>query len=579
MPELNVSKKNVMDLLCLKDFRSIKKHYVIPEYQRPYNWDLDNCSTLWADLTNFYSEHQSDNKEYFLGSIVTCFTDNDGIDIIDGQQRITSLLLLLRAFYLVLEETKQVFPNDRAVQKLMEKIEPCIWNTYGISEEVKDRQDIHIQSKVLTEEDNQEFNNILKCGETYSKTNSNYGKNYNYFLKEVREYHKMPWKDLCYFILNRCIVLPIECTDLDSALTIFGTLNNRGLPLSDSDIFKSQLFKQQLTPADKSIFIEKWKNLGSILKQSTFSYDDIFRFYMHVIRAKNEDASKEVSLRRFYAGADNKFEILKEDNIVDNLIDLATFWVVISTLEECEFVNKEGVKWLHVLDNFANDVWRYPISVFFFKYKNNKDFKELFSTFLKKLLSHLLIKFIDIRAVTHLKQDVFNFCVSIYKNGSIESSTKIIPSDFENKFIACSQSKITRAVLLLNAYLSDTNQQCNFELKHSQIEHILPKNWNTAYYAAFNNKAIQISEADGLMYIEQFGNKILVEKKLNIRAGDKYFDKKKQEYANSKIKETMKFSQTDKSDWKIDDIIKRSNSIFKTVTDFFKQNLDNNEDK
>lgn len=579
MPELNVSKKNVIGLLSLKDFGATKKHYIIPEYQRPYNWDLDNCSTLWSDLTNFYSEHQEDNKEYFLGSIVTCFTDNDGIDIIDGQQRITSLLLMLRAFYFVLEETKQEFPDDKEVQKLMEKIEPCIWNTYGISEEVRDKKDIHIQSKVLLEEDNLEFNNILECGEAYSKLNSNYGKNYNYFLKEVREYHKMQWKDLCYFILNRCIVLPIECTDLDSALTIFGTLNNRGLPLSDSDIFKSQLFKQQATPENKSIFIEKWKKLGSILKQSTFSYDDIFRFYMHVIRAKNNDTSKEISLRRFYAGVDNKFEKLNEGNIVDNLIDLAIFWVTISTLEECKFANKEGVKWLHVLDNFPSDVWRYTISVFFFKYKNNKDFKELFSTFLKKILSHLLIKFIDMRAVTHLKQDIFNFCVSIYTNGSIRSSTKIIPSDFENKFIACSQSKITRAVLLLNAYLSDNNQQCNFELKHSQIEHILPKSWNKSYYNPFYNTTIQVSEEEVMMYIEQFGNKILFENKLNIRAGDKYFEKKKQDYAKSKIKETMKFSQTDKSDWKIDDIIKRSNSIFKTVTDFFKQNLDNNEDK
>lgn len=579
MPELSVSKKNVMELLTLKDFRSTKKHYIIPEYQRPYNWDLDNCSTLWSDLTNFYSEHPQDNKEYFLGSIVTCFTDSDGIDIIDGQQRITSLLLLLRAFYLVLEETKQEFPDDREVRKLMEKIEPCIWNTYGISEEVKDKKDIHIQSKVLLDEDNQEFNDILECGEAYSKPSSNYGINYNYFLKKVREYHKMQWKDLCYFILNRCIVLPIECTDLDSALTIFGTLNNRGLPLSDSDIFKSQLFKQQTTEEDKSIFIEKWQNLGSILKQSNFSYDDIFRFYMHVIRAKNNDVSKEISLRRFYAGVDNKFEKLKEGNIIDNLIDLATFWVTISTLEECEFANKEGVKWLHTLDNFANDIWRYPLSVFFFKYKNSKDFKELFSVFLKKLLSHLLVKFIDTKAVNNLKQDVFNFCVSIYTNGSIRSSTKIIPIDFENKFIGCSQSRITKAMLLLNAYLSDTTQDCNFAIKHSQIEHILPKNWNKSYYNPFNNTDIQVSEEGVMMYIEQFGNKILFEKKLNIRAGDKYFEKKKQDYAKSKIKETFKFSESNKTDWKIDDIIKRTASIFNTLTDFFKQNLDNNEDK
>ena len=72
--------------------------------------------------------------------------------------------------------------------------------------------------------------------------------------------HPLQWKNLCLTILRKCILLPIECEDLDMALTIFSTLNDRGLPLADSDIFKAQIYST-LSNIERTIFTEDRKNL------------------------------------------------------------------------------------------------------------------------------------------------------------------------------------------------------------------------------------------------------------------------------------------------------------------------------
>ena len=84
-----------------------QKLYVIPEYQRPYSWAEDKCYDLWNDIIEKYEEEKrknkkSDNKnkgEYFLGTMVLIKNNNGIFEVIDGQQRLTSLLILLKALY------------------------------------------------------------------------------------------------------------------------------------------------------------------------------------------------------------------------------------------------------------------------------------------------------------------------------------------------------------------------------------------------------------------------------------------------------------------------------------------------
>ena len=100
MSKLNIDQKTVKDL-----FSGKKTNFLIPDYQRPYAWGETECMTLWEDLFLFsfpesdYEEFDSDNDEYFLGPIVTFKNEEGKMEIIDGQQRLTTLMLLLRAFY------------------------------------------------------------------------------------------------------------------------------------------------------------------------------------------------------------------------------------------------------------------------------------------------------------------------------------------------------------------------------------------------------------------------------------------------------------------------------------------------
>ena len=100
MSKLSIDQKTIMSL-----FQDKKSDFLIPNFQRPYAWEETECQTLWDDIFEFafpgndYTKFDIDS-EYYLGSIVTYKNEDTGKkEVIDGQQRLTTLMLLLRAFY------------------------------------------------------------------------------------------------------------------------------------------------------------------------------------------------------------------------------------------------------------------------------------------------------------------------------------------------------------------------------------------------------------------------------------------------------------------------------------------------
>jgi len=201
---------------------------------------------------------------------------------------------------------EQMPQSDKNVIGLMNKVAPCIWDVDEISNEITDRERIHIESFVATDDDNQAFHTILKTGEVVKGAEDSYSKNYAYFLKECSDYaEKSPlnWEKFCVTILNKCIVLPIECSSQETALTIFTTLNDRGMPLDDSDIFKAQIYRMIKSKEARANFTEQWKELSQTCSMSSVNVNDLFRYYTHIIRARSGigASDKEIGLRRFYA--------------------------------------------------------------------------------------------------------------------------------------------------------------------------------------------------------------------------------------------------------------------------------------
>jgi uncharacterized protein with ParB-like and HNH nuclease domain len=271
MAELHVSKKSIKSLFS--DMQG--KKFLIPDYQRPYKWDVEKCETLWNDIDDFTGTAQA-NTDYYLGTIVSFVNSDGNYEVIDGQQRITSFLLLLRAFYKKLE----IMPQDAQVLGLKNQLAPCIWDIDRISQQVNDFTKIRIESEVATDDDNDVFHNILRSGEASETAADHYSRNYRFFKRKCDEYasnNPLHWKTLCVTILQQCIILPIECDTQATALTIFSTLNDRGLPLADSDIFKAQLYRVQASQEEKKAFTDEWKELTGTCKDAEIQIDDLFR--------------------------------------------------------------------------------------------------------------------------------------------------------------------------------------------------------------------------------------------------------------------------------------------------------------
>jgi Protein of unknown function DUF262/Protein of unknown function (DUF1524) len=560
MPELHVSKKTISKLFSEMQNRK----FIIPDFQRPYKWDVEKCETLWNDIENFTVTEARSGSDYFLGTIVSNLNDEKDQEIIDGQQRITSFFLMLRAFYRKLEDMTE----DEDVIGLRNQLAPCIWDINPISQKVSDKTKTHIQSLVATEEDNETFHKILETGISGERATDNYSQNYRFFKQKCDEYaerNPLQWKQLCVTILQKCIILPIECDTSETALTIFSTLNDRGLPLADSDIFKAQIYRNFDTQQRKE-FTNTWKDLTQTCKQAKISIDDVFRYYTHILRARNSDKSKEVGLRKFYA--EEKYKRLKETSLMPEIIALANFWLYINTDGSSEdddyIISITARKYLHCLTCYPNEYWKYATSVFFMKNRGSDTFDEDFCSMLKKLIAFLFAKFIDTPSVNAIKDDIYGACISIQTNNELQVKFGFSEDLINQQIETHASLKLSRALLLLDAYLNP--KQASLIPETFDIEHIFPKKWQDTNYNGW-------SIDDAQLYLDRFGNKTVFEKKLNIQAGNGYFGVKKKRYSQSNIASVLDLSIYKKNDWVKEDIEIRETNFKSNLIAFFKEAL------
>ena len=249
--------------------------FLIPEYQRPYSWTENETKTLFYDLLEFTENESKKNSEvegtYFLGSIVSYENEEGEQEIIDGQQRITSLFLLLRAIY-----TKLTSYEEKTVEQenFIRQIQPALWKQEKLTGEV-DYTSVLITSRVIDNEGNKILQDILETGIADHKRMDNYSKNYNQILKLIEEKsveNALMIYQFIYALLNQVIILPITADSQETALTIFSTLNDRGLPLSDADIFKAKIYNHLKSKEEKE---EEDKRVWYKLKDYyALGYDD-----------------------------------------------------------------------------------------------------------------------------------------------------------------------------------------------------------------------------------------------------------------------------------------------------------------
>lgn len=527
------------------------KPFVIPEYQRPYAWTSEQVETLFEDLWEFTTTSGGTERDgsYFLGSIVSYENENGEQEIIDGQQRITSLFLLLRAIYTKLISTSESERTPEAIN-FIGKIEPAIWRTNKLTGKV-DYKNILLTSRVVNNEGNEILRNILETGKADENAKDNYSKNYCYF-QELFDKHSaenpLMVYQFIYALLNQAILLPITADTQDTALTIFSTLNDRGLPLSDADIFKAKIYNQ-LSVDQKSSFIDKWKELDEQTMETNESIQQLFYYNMFYLRALEQDTNTTTpGLRKYYAA--NKFSRLYEPELIDNLFVILNLWKVVNKGEEIEdegwSKNAKIRQSLDTLSSYPNEFWKYPVVVYYISYRNEESFEEKFGLFLNKLLMELMTKYILAPTINAVKQDILKLDSKIIYSDTPSFDFKEIDTSRLEAEIKDPNRNVVRMLLKTLAY----EEQDDLLPSRWEIEHIFPQKWQTNYFPNIPEETIKDK-------IEHIGNKLPFEKKLNIVAGNGYFGKKKALYKASNIAITKKMGDSNIDNWDLDSITKR----------------------
>lgn len=298
------------------------RQFVVPIYQRPYTWQKDQCDRLLDDIYN----SAQNQKEHFLGCIVhqqekDMDVNNMKLYLVDGQQRITTIMLIAKALNLI---AINIYPNDENAIYVSKKTNELIYI---------DRDEAKKGYKLKTSYyDEKHFHEIMTCNDlkiledNNSKNNikTNFIHIYNSLLDEIKNKKKDIRSDIYNGLLELKIV-EIQLSTIDNPQEIFESINSLGVKLTAVDSIKNYLF---LNNDSKELFEEKWKPMQDKL----IEYENMEDFIMHYLVWKNE--GKNVVKKNLYEEYINfaKEELAKDktkQDLINDLYDAAEVYEVL----------------------------------------------------------------------------------------------------------------------------------------------------------------------------------------------------------------------------------------------------------
>lgn len=248
------------------------KQFIIPIYQRKYSWDSQQCQQLWADLENAATNQKI--KGHFMGSIVYIEKGLYQISavpkllVIDGQQRLTTLTLLLLAFRQIIDEGKE------SVDITSKKIH----NYYLVNNE--EEGDLY-PKLILSQSDRESLVNLVNHNDIQKDSSPKILDNYEFFLNKIRN-SELSLNQI-YEGLQKFIIVDISLDrDNDNPQLIFESLNSTGLDLSQADLIRNYIL-MRLEPQEQNRLYQKYwhpmeKSFGN-LNESTL-FDRFMRDYL-----------------------------------------------------------------------------------------------------------------------------------------------------------------------------------------------------------------------------------------------------------------------------------------------------------
>ncbi len=582
--------------------------FTIPEYQRAYSWGTDNCDKLWQDINDFVN---SDSKDrYFFGTIIVNCQDNDEkYCLIDGQQRTTTFLLLLKALLIRINsaigrtsgdedseglcrglkerrrrimgilykaETEDISDNPDYIRDLELCNRPCMILNYSINEQYSTDLGIILQSYDFDEAESKVIK--IKYRQKDNKY-TNFFRNFKYFYEKVGELSESELNKIAKAITDNCEVIEIKSWQVEQAITMFNSLNSDGLPLYDSDIISAKMYAEAEKLGQGEQFTKSWKELLDIiadLKESSIaSIDSILTQHMYYVRASKKEILTETGsinvtmpgLRRYYTEI-NKDLIKKPVEACNSMINLARIWKKVAQYP-C----------VQVLFKF-NENAKLFLASFFYRYSDSEISEDKVVVIVECLIRLFAVMELVDTGYSSSSFKTFLFGENV-KIADASIPVGDIQIDFDTHISEKWNSVVIKEDVLaysknmlvyLNEYLFAKEKQLSFKLGSKyDIEHIMPASGNNIQ--EIRRDADIESEDEFKEYVNKLGNKILLEERINRSIGNEWFRTKistklenKTGYIDSSYPIACdlvsKYRNEDKPYWKKADI---TNATFKAA--------------
>ena len=543
--------------------------YHIPPYQRPYAWGIDETSELFEDLQKFY-ESTNEDEQYFLGSIVLIRIEKSkvGFDVIDGQQRLTTLTILLAT--LAYNLPKEVQDGKGQDNIIYEYIIERGKSFEGIDS--RPRLTIRERDKDFFKHYVQDLNFLdLDSAEPEIKSQKNIKENSRHLLDCIdRSFNKNTQEIFKFlrFLVKRCFLVAVSTSDLDSAFRVFSVMNSRGLDLQPTDIIKADIIGK--IPEDsRDRYNNRWEEMEIALEREGFN--ELFSF-IRMIRAKAKAKKAIIKELREHVPEINE----DPGKFIDDILE--PYATVLATIKNKNYRAAKNAKklnkYLDWLNSIDNSDW-IPAAIFFMKKnKDNPDYVFWFFKKLERLAAYLHVcgKYVTKRI------ERYNKVISaLEKNDSFQNpiaEIDLIPSEkkemndaLNGNIYELNPKKRKYIILRLNSFVSDGGAVHDPTIL--TIEHVLPQNVDpNSEWAELWPEEEKRSE-----WVHRIANLIPLNRKRNSQAQNYNFEKKKTAYfkGNEDVSSYALTTQVLSAEsWTEDVLIKRQEELL----EIFSKNWD-----
>ena len=525
-------------------------YYQIPDYQRPYDWGDKEIQQMWDDICSAF-EGQDDF--YFLGPMVLVKTGNGYFEVVDGQQRLTTLTILfcvLRDFYFKHFKRKdeilknQILDSVESMRMKKYRLRLITQAHYHNRFEQEILRKVTLPQKALTKRQKQKLKYKFMNGASILKNS----------LDELfDDFGIGKIRSLAQFILDKVLFITITCSDRVSAIKIFQIINTRGLELSLADLVKSSLLARLDDERKHMQFMASWRDIENIAENNDESVSDLLTYYAYYLLASKPK-------RSLYEEFEKLFRKKKANRVIYNFQKFA---------EHLDSILSSKSKVVYTLQHLPDKVfWKTILATA--KMEGFQKFDQLCEELRRMYFSYWIADY------TTAKTRNFSFrLVRLIKAGkTLSEIRKEIESKMdENDVVEWVQKYIKENVywetwlkpLLIMIEYGQTDESVFIEYSRKlHVDHILPGEWGKKTYW----KRRWTEEQAGF-WLNKIGNVTLLSGRKNIRASNDEFPKKRKIYKGKGLDGTTGFEISKRilrhSHWTENEAKKRQRWMIKQI--------------